>query len=67
MIQFMPVNYSRTNRGITVLIHSAETHFQEIFITLLFPVAKDMMSSLISKHDFKAANFDPVKMCIKNI
>ena len=60
MIQFMPANHSNTNRVITILIHSDKTHFQNVFVTLLRRVAKDMMSSLLSWHkgyDFNAANF----------
>ena len=40
MIKFMPVNYSNKNRIITILIHSAKTHFQNIFVTWLRRVAK---------------------------
>ena len=35
VIQFMPVNHSNTNRVITILIHSDELHFQNVFVTLL--------------------------------
>ena len=61
MIQFMPANHSITNRVITILIHSDKTLFQNVFVTLLRRVAKDVTSSLLSGHkryDFNAANFD---------
>ena len=60
MIQFMPANHSNTNGIITILIHSARTHFQNVFVMLLHRVAKDLMSSLLSWHklyDFNVANF----------
>ena len=60
MIQFMPANYSNTNRVVTILFHSDKTHFQNVFVTLLRRVTKDMRSSLLSWHkryDFNAANF----------
>ena len=60
MIQFMPANHSNTNRVITILIHSDETHFENVFDMLLRRVAKDVTSSLLSWHkryDFDAANF----------
>ena len=61
MIQFMPANHSNTNRVIiTILIHSDKTLFQNVFVTLLGRVAKDVTSSLLSWHkryDFNAANF----------
>ena len=40
----MPANHSNTNRVITILIHSAKTHFSKYFCC----VAKDMTLSLIS-------------------
>ena len=60
MIQFMPANHSNTNRVITILIHSDKKLFQNVFVTLLRRVAKDVTSSLLSWHkryDFNAANF----------
>ena len=59
MIQFMPANHSNTNRIITILIHSDKTLFQNVFVTLLRRVAKDVTSSLLSWHkryDFNVAN-----------
>ena len=56
----MPANHSNTNRVITILIHSDKRLFQNVFVTLLRRVAKDVTSSLRSwlKHfDFNAANF----------
>ena len=56
----MPANHSNTNRVITILIHSDKTLFQNVFVTLLRRVAKDVTSSLLSWHkrnDFNAANF----------
>ena len=47
MIQFMPANHSNTNNFVTILIHSAKTHFKT---SLLCRVAKDMTSSLLSWH-----------------
>ena len=67
-IQFMPANHSNPNSVITILIHSDETRFQNIFVTLLRRVAKDVTSWLLSCHkryDFNAANFStpqPMKM-----
>ena len=46
----MPANHSNTNRVITILIHSDETLFQNVFVTLLRRVAKDVTSSLRSWH-----------------
>ena len=46
MIQFMPANYSMTNRVITILIHSDKMLFQNVFVTLLRRVVKDVTSSL---------------------
>ena len=63
MRQFMPAIHSNTNRVITILIHSDKTikrRFQNVFLTLLCLVTKDMTSSLLSWHkryDFDAANF----------
>ena len=60
MIQFMPANHSNTNRVMTILIHSDKTLFQNVFVTLLRRVAKDVTSSLLTWHkryDFNAANF----------
>ena len=60
MIQFMPANHLNTNRVITILIHSDKTHFENVFVTLLRRVAKDVTSSLLSWHkryDFMPANF----------
>ena len=42
----MLTNHSNTNRVITILIHSDKTLFQNVFVTLLRRVAKDMTSSL---------------------
>ena len=56
----MPANHSNTNRVITILIHSDNTRFQNVFDTLLCHVAKDVTLSLLSWHkryDFNAANF----------
>ena len=56
----MPVNHSNTIRVITILIHAAESRFENVFVTLLRPVVKDVTSSLLSWHkwyDFNAANF----------
>ena len=53
MIQFIPENHY-------ILIHSDATRFQNVFITLLRNVAKEVTSSLLSWHkrnDFNAANF----------
>ena len=62
MIQFMPAIHSNTNSVITILIHSDKTLFQNVFVTLLRHIAKDVTSSLLSWHkhlvyDFNAANF----------
>ena len=62
MIQFMPANHSNTNGIITILIHSARTHFLNVFVMLLRRVAKDVTSSLLSwhkLHDFNVVNFQP--------
>ena len=51
---------ANTIRIITILIHSDKTRFQNVFVTLLHRVAKDMRSLLLSWHkryDFNAANF----------
>ena len=47
----MPANHSNTNRVITILIHSDKTLFQNVFVSLLRRVAKDVMSSLLSWHN----------------
>ena len=55
-----PANHSNTNRVITILIHSVKTLFQNVFVTLLRCVAKDVTLSLLSwrkRYDFNAANF----------
>ena len=60
MIQFMPANHLKTNRVVTIWIHSDKTRFQNIFVALLHRVAKDVTSSLLSRnkrYDFNAANF----------
>ena len=60
MIQFMPANHSNTNRVIAILIHSDKTRFQNVFVTLLRRVAKEVTSSLLPWHkryDLNAANF----------
>ena len=60
MIQFMPANHSNTNHVITILIQSAETRFENVFVMFLSRVAKDVASLLLSWHkryDFNAANF----------
>ena len=44
----------------TILIHSDKTRFQNVFVTLLRHVTKDVTSSLLSWHkryDFMPANF----------
>ena len=46
----MAANHSNTNRVITILIQSAKTYFQDIFVMLLGHVIKDMTSSLFSWH-----------------
>ena len=38
----MHANHSNTNRVITILIHSDKTLFQNVFVTLLCCVAKDV-------------------------
>ena len=43
----MPAYHSNTTRVITILIHSDKTRFQNIFVTLLRRVAKDVTSSLL--------------------
>ena len=48
MIQFMPANHSNSYIVITILIHSALACFQNVFITLLRRIAKDVTSSLLS-------------------
>ena len=56
----MPANSSNTNRVITILIHSDKTFFQNVFVTLLRRVAKDVTSSLLSWHkryNLNAENF----------
>ena len=56
----MQANHSNTNRVITILIHSDKTLFQNVFVTLLRRVAKDVTSLRLSWHkryDFNAANF----------
>ena len=58
----MPANHSNTNRVITILIHSRslKTRFQNVFVTVLRRVAKDVTPSLLSWHkryDFNVANF----------
>ena len=40
----MPANHSNTNRVITILIHSDKTLLQNVFVTLLRRVAKDVTS-----------------------
>ena len=63
MIHFMPANHSNTNCVITILIHSDRTLFQNVFVTLLRGVSKDVKSSLLSWHkryDFNAANHIPI-------
>ena len=60
MIKCMPPNHSNTNRVITILIYSDKTLFQNVFVTLVRRVAKDVTSSFFSWHkryDFNAANF----------
>ena len=57
----MPANHSKTNRVFSILIHTDKRLFQNVFVTLLRHVAKDVTSSLISLHkryDFNAPNFD---------
>ena len=50
MIQFWTASHSNANRVITILIHAAETRFENVFVTLLRPVVKDVTSSLLSLH-----------------
>ena len=50
MIQFMHANHSNTNRVITILIHYDKRHFQNVFVMLLYCVARNVMSSLLSWH-----------------
>ena len=60
MIQFMPANHSITNHVMTILIHSDKMVFQNVFVTLICGVAKDVKSLLLSwkkRYDFNAANF----------
>ena len=60
MIQFMPANHSNTDCVITILIHSDKMLFQNVFVTLLRRVAKDVTSLLLSWHkrnDFNATIF----------
>ena len=47
----MPANHSNTNSVNTILIHFYKTHFQNVFVTLLRHVAKDVTSSLLSWHN----------------
>ena len=56
----MLANHSNTNRVITILIPSDKTRFQNVFVTLLRRVAKDVTLSALSWHkryDFNAVNF----------
>ena len=56
----------RYKHVITILIHSAKMHFQNVSVTLLWCFAKDMMELLISKHkhnDFNAKNFRHHSWC----
>ena len=56
----MPANHSNTNPVIAILIHSDKTLFQNVFVTLLRRIAKDVTLSLLSWHkryDINAANF----------
>ena len=46
----MPANHSKTNRVCTILILSDKNLFQNVFVTLLRRVAKDVTSSLLSWH-----------------
>ena len=57
----MPANHSNTSCVINILIHSEKPRFQNVFVTLLCRVAKDVTSSLLSwrkRYDFNAANCD---------
>ena len=63
-IQYMSANHSNTNRVITILNLSNKTRCQNIFVTLLRRVAKEVTPSLLSWHkrydkryDFNATNF----------
>ena len=47
MIQFMPSNHSNTNHVI-IITHSDETCFQNVFVTLLHHVSKDVTSDVVS-------------------
>ena len=56
----MPANNSNTNIVITILIPFAKIHFEDKFVTLQCPIAKELPSSLISMYkwyDLNAANF----------
>ena len=57
MVQFMPANHSNINSIITILIHPAKTHFQDI-IVLLRHIAKHVTSSLISRYMYKHYYFN---------
>ena len=67
MIQFMPANHSITNRVITFLIHSDKTLFQNVLVTLLHCLAKDVTLSLLLWHKHKFSTSQPMKMCVTNI
>ena len=57
---FFSANYSNKNRVITIQIHTDKTRFENVNITLLRRVAKDVTLSLLSWHkryDFNAAKF----------
>ena len=43
----MLANHSNTNHVITILIHSDKMRFQNVLVTLLRWVAKDVTSSLL--------------------
>ena len=47
MTQFLPAIHS----FISILIHFAKMHFQDIFVTLLHTITKDMTPLLISRHN----------------
>ena len=67
MTQFMPANHSNTNRVITILIHFDKKLFQNVFVTLLRRVAKDVGHK---RYDFNAAKFStsqPMKMRVTNV
>ena len=56
----MPADHSNTNHVITILIYTAKMGFQNIFVTFLRGVAKDVTSLLLPWHksyDFNAVNF----------